>query len=236
MQELVATVLALVLPSPERERQERRTRFDVPFWSLLLGILQLVGAFVYLSDDYLATLPKLATMTFGDGSGEMAAKAVGAGSRDERIAYNLSGALTVWAWWLQPHVLLGVMVALTGGARLIGFAVTRQVVGEPWAYLLVRLGQALRRRQDEGAHRLSLGPVRPDRFLSGEGGEQWLLSARPRLDWQVGHSVEIGGEIFQIAAAELRKPAGESGNVHHYLLRPQPLGQMIRRMVAYEPR
>lgn len=236
MREFVATLLALVLPSPEREKYERETPLDVPFWSLLLGFAMIASCAVYLVDDYFKTLPLLGEMTFGEGDGKAAALAVGGGTTDQRIAYNLSGALTVITWWLQPHVILGFLVAIAGGARVVAYLAARQSLGDPWVYVAVRLGQALQRKNEAQRLEQSLGPLRPDRFLPAEGKDQWLLSARSRPDWQVGFSVDLAGEIYRIAAIELKPPAGERGNVYHYHLREQPEGQMIRRLVAYQPR
>lgn len=229
---ILATVPALLLPSPERERYERMSPLDVPFWSLLLGLAELFGAFSYLVDDYLVTMTAIAAGNaefFGDA-------AIGGTSFDERLAYNWSGAFNVLLWYLQPHVMFAFLVAITGGARLVAFLVTREALGEPLAYPLVRLAQALNRRKQAEQLHLSLGRDQPDRFLAGEDGDRWLLSARVRADWQAGYSVELGGEIFQIAAVELKAPEGERGKVFFYHLRPQPQGQLIRRLVAYQPR
>jgi hypothetical protein len=229
---ILATVPALLLPAPERERYERLSPLDVPFWSLLLGLAELFGSFAYLVGDYFRFMNAIVAGNvglFGD-------KAIGGAGFDERLAYNWSGAFNVLQWYLQPHVLFFFLVAITGGARLVAWLATRESLGEPLVYVAMRIFQAFGRRQQATQLQMSLGSERPDRFLPGETGDRWLLSARARPDWQVGYSVDVEGEIFQIAAIELKVPPGEKGKVFFYHLREQPQGQLIRRLVAYQPR
>ena len=223
------TLLAMILPAPERLDHERRSLLDVPFWSMLLGWAQLAGAFVYLVNNYLFTLRSI-------GSVNAAVFAAAPNDFEHRLAYNWSGAFNAVLWLVQPTTLFGFLVAGTGLLRLVAFASGRESLGEPLVYLGLRIGQLFRRKKAEKSLAMSLGRERPDRFLPGENGHRFLLSARQRPDWQVGLSVDFGDELLQIVGVELKVPEGETGKVWFYELREQPANELIRRMVAYDPR
>ena len=232
MNEWLAAFLAIVLPAPEREAYERRTRLDVPFWSFLLGCAELAVAFFYNFENYFVSMREIASgnaMALGQ-------QAIGGGSFDERLAYNWSGVINVLAWFIRPDVLFFFLVALVGVLRIAAFFGSREAIGEPLAYLALRLSQVLGRRGQEGRRRLELGPDRPDRLVPGGPGELLLLSARERADWQPGRAVEIGEIFYRIAGAELKAPDGETAKVFVYRLVELPANELIRGLVAYERR
>lgn len=231
MGELIATFWALVLPLPERERYERKTYLDVPFWSFLLGWLQIFGAFFLLFEDYFVTMRSIMGET-----GEVMGGAANSANFDERLAYNWLGALNAVLWLLKPYTLFCFLVFATGVLRIASFISSRDSLGEPLFTLGLRISQRMKARRAEGDLQASLGPERPDRLLPGEAGEKILLSARQRVDWQNTVSVDFEGEIFQIVSGELKCPEGENKMVWVYHLREQPEGQLIRRLVRYEPR
>ena len=231
MRELLSTFLALVLPLPERQRYEREVSADIPFWSLLLGLLEIFAAFFVLVDDYFATMTNIMAQT-----GAVMGDAANSANFDERLAFHWLGALNAVLWFFQPFTLFFFLVFATGVLRIASFISSRDALGEPLAVLVLRLSQAIGNRYAETKVQVSLGPERPDRFLPGEAGDRILLSARERFDWQAGFSVDLDGEIFQIVSGGLNCPEGEDKKVWIYHLRRQPEGQLIRRLLPYEPR
>lgn len=231
MNEWLAAFLAIVLPAPERESYERRTRVDVPFWSFMLGCLELAAAFFYNIENYFVSMQQVAA----GNAGLLGAKMSG-GSFDERLAYNWSGLINVLAWFIKPDVLFFFLVAVVGVLRIAAFWSSREAIGEPLVYVGLRLAQAADRGRQDGRRQLSLGPLRPDRFVPGAPGELLLLSARGRPDWQEGRAVEIGEVFYRIAGAELKAPDGETAKVFVYRLVELPPNELIRGLVAYERR
>lgn len=225
---LLAGVLSALLPREPREELARRHGVDPAFWSLLLGFVEAFGAFFTLVDDYLRRIRGLVD------EGTDAALAGGFGHGDvEPLAVMWGGAFAWLRWLTSPWTLFLLMAMVTGAVRLISFGLTREAVGEPFAWLGWRLWRGARRPAVSTQHRLRFGPPRPDRVLPEDDGGLLVLTSAPRPEWNERVTIQVGDRFFRLAEVGERRE--RSLLWHSYRLREEDPTAVIRALLLYEP-
>jgi hypothetical protein len=142
--------------------------------------------------------------------------------------------LNWFAWMILPVSWPFTYLAVVGLARCAAFAITREAVGEPLVWAAVRIGQAAGARFETRRRESRLGPLRPDRVLSGQGPEVFVLSCREKPEWTAASIIEIEGRFYRLLSAEERLDGAWSSVV--YRLRETEIGAgVIRKLVRYEP-
>lgn len=223
----VRGVVAALLPWPESGQVAREWKVDVAWWSLLLGAVQAPSAGLLFFGGAVSavsgTAPRLSGLLLENWFPELS-----------EAHFMGSGAVALLTWYLHPVAWLLAVEALIGGVRLAAFVASRQPVGEPLVWVVLRVAGVLRRAAHERARARDLGPLRPDRVLRGAEGSLEILSSRDRPEWTAGTTLEVGGRFYRWLDVELR-PDGTS---HVLAYRWQELDEheVIRRPVRYEPR
>jgi hypothetical protein len=229
----LAGLLAALVPEQPRERLERRHGVDAAAWSAMVGVVELFGAGLTLVGDFVARIPGLVdehtTALLEHGQDAMLRDPANA------QALTLGGAWSWLVWMTQPATLLLFLLALTGIARLVVFAVTREALAEPLVWLgwhgwrLLVAGPAA-----AGRVRADYGPAdRPDRVVPQPGGGLLVLTSRPRVEWNEHVTIQVGERFFRVADVHERQEG--PWRWHAYRLREEDPGAVIRALVAYEP-
>jgi hypothetical protein len=227
-----STVLALVLPFPEREPYARESPVDLPFWSMVLGYAELLGAFGWMVGDLQSFFQRqtalhteifLANPRMHD-------------NFDGALAFMWSGILVVLLWFLRPTTWLALSVVAVGGFRLIVFFTSREVSGELFAAIVLSIRKLIRRASDPARQLARYGPPdRPDRFRDDPAtpGLRQLITARQHPEWVDGATLEIGDTFYEILGGVPEQLEGELFLSWVYRLREQPGNHIIRRLISY---
>src|SRR6185295_8602924 len=113
-------------------------------------------------------------------------------SFENRLAITWGGSVVWLSWAFHPLTWLLLSIPLVGIARLVAFGVSRDAVGEPLVWFVLRAAQAMRRLLDTLQRRRRFGPLRPDRAVRGKDGGLVVMSCRPKPDWNERITIEIG--------------------------------------------
>jgi hypothetical protein len=228
---VVFDLVAALLPAREREEMIRRRSVDPYPWSFWLGLGEfLVGgyavganalAYSRAASSEIATyvLEKMDPHALNDFS--------------HRLAITESGALIWLTWALRPLTWLLVSIPLVGMAGMIAFGVSRDAVGEPIVWILLRVAQGVRRLLDRHAFRRRFGPERPDRLVREPGCDLVVLSSRAKLDWNELVTIEIGDRFFRLLRTEERRDRGWWA--HAYVLAEADPNEVFRGLIRYQP-
>lgn len=228
----VAAVLALVLPSPEREPFARRTVLDIPFWSMMLGLVQVLGGTLYLFGDWHEEIHRITAegmVVFAE------ARPGGARSFNEQLAVNWSGMLWSVFYFARPKTWLLASIPLVGMMRMITFAASREAAGELLVWLPLRIVQFFKGRVTQKVKNARFGPRRPDRFIHEPGSDLVLLTCRACEDWNENATIQIDDRFYRLIESGERRPPGERHDVYYYKLNEQGDNEVIRRLAAYAP-
>jgi hypothetical protein len=140
----------------------------------------------------------------------------------------------IWlAWLTEPFTWFLASVAVTGVARLVAFGVSRDVIGEPFVWLAVRIGQAAGRLLRGSRDKLRFGPERPDRVIREPGGDLVILSYEPKPDWNERVTIEVDERFYRLRRVEERLDG--TWWAYAYLLREAPDNEIIRALIRYIP-
>jgi len=216
-----------LLPSPERERFARPRELDAPRWSLELGIVQMFGGIALFLAGGLAFMRPATT----DGSMTLLQHWWPGLS----TTHFQGLAILNWlAWFIHPASWPFAYLALVGLARCAAFAITREAVGEPIVWALLRARKFASTRSATRRRESRLGPMRPDRVLAGKGPDLFVVCCREKPEWTSASTLEIGGRFYRLVGVEER-PDGPWDSIV-YRLREAKIGAgVIRRLVRYEP-
>jgi len=221
---------AALLPASERAALARRYEVDPAISSLLLGIAEFyLGGKVLLANAmrfFETTTSDIANFVME----RMDPRQLD--SFENKLAITESGAVVWIAWMIRPLTWLLFSIPLVGMVRLIAFAASRDTVGEPSVWLVVRIAQGVGSLVRALRDRLRFGPVRPDRVHS-EAGELVVLSCQPKADWNDRITIAIGERFYRVHGIEERPDRG--GWAHAYLLREADPNEIFRGLVRYEP-
>ena len=222
--------VAALLPRTEREALERRYEVDPAISSLLLGALEF-----YLGGKALLTN----AMHFFERTTSEIANFVmermdprQLDSFDNRLAIYESGAVVWLAWALRPLTWLLLSIPLVGMARMIAFAATRDAIGEPSVWLVVRIARGVGSLIRSLRYRLRFGPLRPDRVLTEPDGLV-ILSCRPKADWNERITIAVGECFYRLIRVEERPDRGFQA--HAYVLKEADPNEIFRGLVRYGP-
>lgn len=215
-----------MLPNLERARYARIHDIDVPAWSFLVGMIQMLGgagaflfgglAFMLAASD--ATSMALLENWFGGLS---------------TTHFQGAGLLNWLAWFLNPLSWPFAYLALVGLARCVAFAVSREAIGDPLVTGALRLAQRAGARREERQWQRRLGPVRRDRIVDDPGADLVVLASREKQTWNEAATIEIDGRYYRVSSVEIRRDG--DWEVLAYLLREQEPGRLVRRLVSYVP-
>jgi len=224
-------LVAALLPASARAAIARRHEVDPAIASLLLGIVEFyIGGKVLLANAmtwFETTTSDIANFVLE----RMDPRALD--SFDNKLAITESGAVVWIAWMIRPLTWVLFSIPLIGMVRLIAFAASRDTVGEPSVWLVVRAAQGAGRLVRALRRRLRFGPVRPDRLLSEPGGALVVLSSRPKAEWNERITLAIGERFYRVDRTEERRDRGWWS--HAYLLREADPNEIFRGLIRYEP-
>lgn len=220
---------AALVPAAERERLVRRGAEPAGI-SLLLGLGELfLGAQAVIGN---------ALATFQGTSDAMAVRVMELDPRvlnsvEAKQAITQGGAVVWLVWALHPLTWLLASIPLVGLARLTAFAVSREAVGEPAVWAVLRAGDGLAALGRKLRLRNRYGPRRPDRLLRGPGATLVVLSARLKPDWNESVTISIGEGFYRVQRLEERPDRG--WRAWAYLLREADPNEVFRGLIRYEP-
>jgi hypothetical protein len=221
---LFQSLVAALLPSPERERYARPREIDAPRGSFELGLLQgATGLAMFLMGGLAFMRPATAEQSMFLLENWFPGLST--------THFQSLGLINWFAWFLFPGSWPFAYLALVGLARCSAFAVTREAVGEPIVWLGLRVWQRVRGRAAHRAREKRLGPLRPDRVLPGKGGDLFVLSCRDKPEWTPAATLEIEDRFYRLVSAEERRDGEWSVLV--YRLREHETEAVIRTLVHY---
>ena len=213
-----------LLPSPERERFARERGYDPPRWSIGIGLLELLfgtGLFVYGGLAFMMA-----------GTGEQGMLLLENWQPDLSTTHFRGLGILNWiAWFFNPISWPFAYLALVGLTRCAAFGITREAVGEPLVWAVLRLQQTVRRRRDQRRLEDRLGPLRRDRVVTDAEFDLVVLSCREKPGWTETVTIEIDERYYRVAGVETRDDG--AWQVVAYLLRERHPGSVIRRLVQY---
>ena len=219
-------LLAALLPEAERDALVRRGAEPL-VWSVLLGLVEFFAGGSMLVSDAIAYFQPLAD--------QAAARILELDPQQIRANPSVGhvGAVIWLAWLSEPFTWLLASVAVTGVARLVAFGVSREVVGEPLAWLAVRIGQAAGRFLRGSRDKLRFGPERPDRVIQEPDGSLVVLSYEPKPDWNERVTIEIDERFYRLRRVEERQDG--TWWAYAYVLNEAPPNEIIRALIRYIP-
>jgi hypothetical protein len=224
IREIVQGIGSAFLPSPERERYARERGVDPPSWSMLLGIGQLCGGL---------PLFLFGGLTFMEAAFSAPARVLLENWWPGLQSTHFQGVtmLNWFGWFLHPASWPLLYLSLVGLARCLAYAASREAVGDPVVWAVVRLWQRLSSARESRTLQERLGPPRPDRISEGGEFDLVVLSAREKPEWAPGITVEYDERFFQVVGREFRPDRGFESFA--YLLDEQDPAEIIRRLVRY---
>ena len=224
-------ILAALVPAAERDELIRRYDAEPFAWSAVLGILELYFGGKLLLANALAYIQaetdRLAAFVVAHLDSQPL------DTFEKSLAVTWGGSVVWLAWALQPMTWLLFSIPLVGIARLVAFGVSRDAVGEPLVWVVVRLAQGVRRLARSVQRRRRFGPLRPDRILRGRGSDLVVLSCRPKPDWNERITIEIGERFYRLQRVEERQ-FGNWWAYAHVLHEADP-NEIFRGLIRYEP-
>lgn len=224
-------LLAALLPAAEREALYRRYGTEPAWWSFLFGLGELFAGARLLLADFFYSMGQLSDAVATHVMENLDPRQLD--SFDAKFAVFGSGPLMWLTWAVRPGTWLLASIPLVGVVRLVAFAVSRETVGEPLVWLLLRAAQGVKHLRRAAADRLRFGPVRPDRLVQEPGWDLVVLSARPKPDWNERVTIEIGESFYRLHRVEERPD--RRWRAHAHLLREAPIQEIFRGLVRYEP-
>ena len=198
-------LLCLILPESHREGLVWEYDINLPLWSFLLGIAELLVGMLLLMDQGFGYAREIGSAPAG----------------------WLSFYLTPTAWFLA-------IVTITGVVRMASYLSNRQAVGEPWAWAAVRAYEAIsghshRRRET----REFAPPHLPDRAFIDEGRDEGrrlvIISPRRKADWDELVTIQVGERFYQLVDVQERQQG--PWKVVAHLLTEIGEDEPIRRLV-----
>jgi hypothetical protein len=224
-------VLAALVPAAEREELIRRYDAEPAVWSAVLGLGEFyLGGRLLLANAltfFQTTTDAMATYVME----QMDPRDLN--SFENRLAIFLGGPVVWLGWALKPMTWLLFSIPLIGIVRLVAFGVSREAVGEPLAWLVVRIGQGVRTLLGRLQRRHHFGPLRPDRVLRGRGTDLVVLSCRPKPDWNELITITIGERFYRLQRVEERQLGAWC--VHAHVLQEAHPNEIFRGLIRYEP-
>ena len=223
-------LLAALLPAREREELIRRRDADPYLWSFGLGLIEFfVGGYAVGKNALAysqAASSKIATYVME----KMDPHALN--DFRNRLAITESGSVIWLTWLLRPITWLLISIPLVGIARMIAFGASRDAVGEPIVWMILRVAGGVRRLLDRHSFRHRFGPVRPDRLVREPGCDLVVLSCREKPDWNELVTIEIGERFFRRLRVEERPDRGWWA--YAYLLVEAEPNEVFRGLIRYE--
>jgi hypothetical protein len=215
-----------MLPARDRARLARDHGLDLPRFSLAVGLLELVVGVVAFV---------VAGLRFTDAATTDGAMRLLENWRPGLSTTHMQGlGLLNWlAWLVWPASWPFSYLALTGLARCLAFAITRESMGEPAMLPLIALWRRSRVRRERRRRLSELGPWRPDRIVAGREGMLVVLTCREKPDWTDTATIELDGRFYFASPPEER--ADGAWIVLAYTLYPVSEGAVIRNLVRYAP-
>jgi hypothetical protein len=227
LRSVLTGLFAALLPDPERRRYERRVH--VAFWSLLIGLVSLIGGFALTLDDALGFFQEESVRATGLFLERTDPRDFN--DPDRKLALYWSGMFVFVLWLAQPKTWLLFYVTLTGGARCLVFGVADQSLGDPAVWACLRIFQLLEGRIDAASRAARRGPQRPDR-LFWEDGDLVLLTIREQEGWNEYVTIEVGERFFHLGGVEERQ-VGSFFSLAYRLWEQGP-NEVVRGLVRYE--
>jgi hypothetical protein len=224
-------LVAAIVPAAEREQLIYRHSAEPAGVSLLLGLAELFLGTRVLWGNALASFQQMSDAMATHVMDKVDPLALS--SFDARLAIS-EGGLVVWLTWaLHPFTWLLASIPLVGLARLTAFAVSRDVVGEPFVWVGLRAGQGIARLGRALRERRRFGPLRPDRVVREPGWDLVVLAARPKPEWNERVTLAIGPGFYRLHRVEERPD--RRWRAWAFLLKEAEPDEVFRGLLRYDP-
>lgn len=228
----LASLLAALLPEPERGDFERRWGGDPARASMAIGAAQfLAGA--HLVYESARTFLYAGTAAITDEFWRQAnQRSMGS---DEILGFTWGGAVLWLGWLLQPTTWLLISIPLVGLLRVAAYLTTSQPVAEPVVWAAVRGASLARRIVGSASERAEFGAATSgEELVRDEAGDLLLLTPRRKPEWTEAATIEIDGRFYRIAEQDTVE-AGPGRRQYRYRLVAAGEHDVIRRYLRYDP-
>lgn len=201
MRTLLVTLACLVLPASHRDPLVRKHGVNAPFWSFLLGLVEMPLGFLLYFSFGMAFMSKLGLGILG------------------WISYHLT-----------PQAWLFAVLTVTGFFRIAEYLLNKQAVGEIPVWAVIRAHEAIRRRKHRQRVAREFAPEHlPDRLFEEGDGRLAILCARQKEDWDELVTIKVGERFYRLVGVEERKHG--SWKVVAHVLEELDENEPIRRLV-----
>lgn len=223
---ILVGIFVSLLPWPENERYGSRFEVNASRFSFLVGIIEapVFALFFFFG-----------AISFMQGTSPLLSMALlesyPVDLNTEHI--RATGPMALLAWLLHPLAWFFLLQWATGTLRLISYATSRQPVGEPLVWAVLRLGGAIRELLLRAKQTRDTGPARPDRIILPSDGHLEILSSRNRPEWHDGTTLEFQGRFFHYRCSEKRQDGIHS--ILAYRFTELDPTEVVRGLVHYQP-
>jgi hypothetical protein len=226
----LASLLAALLPEPERGALVRRHGGDPPRASMLVGATQFVLGARLVHDSVMSHLRRGAEAM----SVEFLRLAETRQVRGEEALGLTWGGAVLWLdWLLRPTSWLLLSLPVVGLLRAAAYLGPREAIAEPSVWAAARIVRAARRALGAASVRAEFGDAAAPDEVSVEGDAVLLVhTARPRAEWNDAVTIEVDGRFFRVARHDEVHLHGRRR--HRYRLAAAGEHDVIRRLLRYE--
>lgn len=192
---VVLGLTAALLPSPESYRCATRWGVDAAAYSMILGIVEATsGGLLFFFGGIAAvtgTSPLLGIAMLENWLPGLTS-----------VHFMGAGLLALATWLIHPFAWFLALVGLTGVVRIFAFVASRESVGEPFVWAVLRIVQLTSQRATGAKRTRELGPLRPDRLEYKGASSLRIISSRERPEWTDGTTLEVNGRFFSYGGNE----------------------------------
>jgi hypothetical protein len=222
---LVRGVAAAMLPAPENRRAGVAWGVDVALYSMAVGLVEAVGgglSFFFGAIAFMmGSVPIFNTILLENWFPALSSTHIRGG-----------GLVALLVWCTHPLAWFFILEGVTGVVRIVAFATSREPVGEPVVWLVLRLDSLIGRGLRRERVARTFGPLREDRLVWRPRGGLEIMTCRERPDWEEGTTLQVQDRFFRLGRAEERAEGAFHVMVHH--LQELEEHEVIRHPVPYE--
>lgn len=220
---MFAGLVTALLPAPERDRLARQWGVDPVPWSFGLGLVQSVlGSLLFLVGAH----------TFAVGPMPLSRLLIESWIPG-LVSEHFRGSGRVLLWFFHPMGWLYAGMACMGVLRCIVWTSTREAVGEPAVWAVLRAVQGIRDRRSIARRERHVGPVRPDRVVEQDDGSVIVVACREKPEWNERVTIKLGDGFYRLLRVEERPDGPYAAIAYH--LNPVESNHVIRRLLSYTP-
>ncbi len=216
--------VAALVPSPQNSRLGKAWEVDVGPFSMALGMVEaVVGGLGFLFGGIAAMTGDIKMLNMFLLSNWFPGMST--------THFQGAGLIALFFWVTNPIALFLAFQGMTGIVRIFTFVTTRNAVGEPIVWLVMRIVAAIRGRIVKTSRKKDLGPLRRDRLVYGKEADLVIFACRERHDWNDAMTLAMGDRFFHLLDVEDRVEG--AFHVLAYSFTELDDREVIRRPVKY---